>query len=163
MFSNIVRNLCILQTATIGTNIVSAVVAVIVLHLALGLFIYKVRRNSELKAMFKLTSYSNMISFIAGILWWWKEEHQVWLKRSFLDCEVHPPNISGLWSLSWKHWLVNLFFTFPDFEGLLGHKAELIQWPPPELLSVMFVISLWGHGRCFSQRCYLSWKYPNDH
>ena len=31
-----------LQTATIGTNIVSAVVAVIVLHLALGLFIYKV-------------------------------------------------------------------------------------------------------------------------
>jgi len=29
------------QTATIGTNIVSAVVAVIVLHLALGLFIYK--------------------------------------------------------------------------------------------------------------------------
>ena len=30
------------QTATIGTNIVSAVVAVIVLHLALGLFIYKV-------------------------------------------------------------------------------------------------------------------------
>ena len=49
MFSNIVLNLCILQTATIGTNIVSAVVAVIVLHLALGLFIYKVRRNSELK------------------------------------------------------------------------------------------------------------------
>ena len=49
MFSNIVRNLCILQTATIGTNIVSAVVAVIVLHLALGLFIYKVRRNSESK------------------------------------------------------------------------------------------------------------------
>ena len=32
-----------LQQATIGTNIVSAVVAVIVLHLALGLFIYKVR------------------------------------------------------------------------------------------------------------------------
>ena len=31
------------QEATIGTNIVSAVVAVIVLHLALGLFIYKVR------------------------------------------------------------------------------------------------------------------------
>eukprot|EP00090_Calanus_glacialis_P026461 TRINITY_DN41671_c0_g1_i1.p1 TRINITY_DN41671_c0_g1~~TRINITY_DN41671_c0_g1_i1.p1 ORF type:complete len:112 (+),score=30.96 TRINITY_DN41671_c0_g1_i1:46-336(+) len=29
------------QEATIGTNIVSAVVAVIVLHLALGLFIYK--------------------------------------------------------------------------------------------------------------------------
>ena len=73
--------------------------------------------------MFKLTSYSNMISFIAGILWWWKEEHQVWLKRPFLDCEVHPPNISGLWSLSWKHWLVKLFFTFPDFEGLLGHLS----------------------------------------
>ena len=30
------------QESTIGTNIVSAVVAVIVLHLALGLFIYKV-------------------------------------------------------------------------------------------------------------------------
>lgn len=29
------------QQATIGTNIVAAVVAVIVLHLALGLFIYK--------------------------------------------------------------------------------------------------------------------------
>ena len=32
----------IFQESTIGTNIVSAVVAVIVLHLALGLFIYKV-------------------------------------------------------------------------------------------------------------------------
>ena len=38
-----------LQTATIGTNIVSAVVAVIVLHLALGLFIYKVGEVSLLK------------------------------------------------------------------------------------------------------------------
>ena len=32
------------QQSTIGTNIVAAVVAVIVLHLALGLFIYKVRQ-----------------------------------------------------------------------------------------------------------------------
>ena len=38
---NTLKNYKPLQEATIGTNIVSAVVAVIVLHLALGLFIYK--------------------------------------------------------------------------------------------------------------------------
>jgi len=39
------------QTATIGTNIVSAVVAVIVLHLALGLFIYKAYFDDGKKAI----------------------------------------------------------------------------------------------------------------
>ena len=37
------------QQATIGTNIVSAVVAVIVLHLALGLFIYKTCLDGDKK------------------------------------------------------------------------------------------------------------------
>ena len=41
-----------LQTATIGTNIVSAVVAVIVLHLALGLFIYKVYTEQIFETLF---------------------------------------------------------------------------------------------------------------
>ena len=37
------------QQATIGSNIVSAVVAVIILHLALGLFIYKAYFGGEKK------------------------------------------------------------------------------------------------------------------
>jgi len=37
------------QRATVGTNIVSAVAAVIVLHLALGLFIYKEHFNKDEK------------------------------------------------------------------------------------------------------------------
>jgi len=37
------------QRATVGTNIVSAVAAVIVLHLALGLFIYKEHFSSDEK------------------------------------------------------------------------------------------------------------------
>ena len=40
-------HISITQESTIGSNIVSAVVAVIVLHLALGLFIYKVKSPSR--------------------------------------------------------------------------------------------------------------------
>ena len=42
------------QESTIGTNIVSAVVAVIVLHLALGLFIYKVCQSGIFSSVFTM-------------------------------------------------------------------------------------------------------------
>ena len=43
----------LIQESTIGTNIVSAVVAVIVLHLALGLFIYRAYFDGGKKAVKK--------------------------------------------------------------------------------------------------------------
>ena len=37
--------------------------------------------------------------FVAGILWWWKKEHQVWLKKIFLQWKVFLGS-TDLWSLS---------------------------------------------------------------
>ena len=60
------------QESTIGTNIVSAVVAVIVLHLALGLFIYKVRTTNTSLELTKLC--------ITGVLRQRQEGNKVGLK-----------------------------------------------------------------------------------
>ena len=65
------------QESTIGSNIVSAVVAVIVLHLALGLFIYKVRTEQLLLPQ----SWQSMFS-IPGLLWQRQEGNQVGLRES---------------------------------------------------------------------------------
>lgn len=67
------------QESTIGTNIVSAVVAVIVLHLALGLFIYKVRTTNT---SLKLTKLG-----ITGVLRQQQEGNQVGL-RGFRGLDI---------------------------------------------------------------------------
>ena len=70
------------QESTIGTNIVSAVVAVIVLHLALGLFIYKVRTTNN---SLELTKHC-----ITGVLRQRQEGNKVGLKGSSEYQNCHP-------------------------------------------------------------------------